>query len=307
MNNTTSAFIAIVGRPNVGKSSLLNKILGQKVAIVSNKPQTTRTKIMGVLTENEKQIVYIDTPGFHKPKNALGENMMRAVSDGMADVDAVMLVVEAVTRFAFDPENLPPAEIELINEIKKRKLKAILVINKIDLLKEKEKLLEIIAAYNNVYKFDATVPVSAETGDGVSELISEQMKYQKPSPHYFPDDMATDQPERIMVAEMIREKILRSMDKEVPHGVAVDVERFYERDNKSGEPILEVGATVYCERTSHKGIIIGKGGSMLKKIGTYSREDIERFFGCKVNLQLWVKVKENWREKAGIIHSFGLD
>lgn len=307
MNNTTSAFIAIVGRPNVGKSSLLNKILGQKVAIVSNKPQTTRTKIMGVLTENEKQIVYIDTPGFHKPKNALGENMMRAVSDGMADVDAVMLVVEAVTRFAFDPENLPPAEIELINEIKKRKLKAILVINKIDLLKEKEKLLEIIAAYNNVYKFDETVPVSAETGDGVSELISEQMKYQKPSPHYFPDDMATDQPERIMVAEMIREKILRSMDKEVPHGVAVDVERFYERDNKSGEPILEVGATVYCERTSHKGIIIGKGGSMLKKIGTYSREDIERFFGCKVNLQLWVKVKENWREKAGIIHSFGLD
>lgn len=307
MENTTSAFIAIVGRPNVGKSSLLNKILGQKVAIVSSKPQTTRTKIMGVLTKDEKQIVYIDTPGFHKPKNTLGENMMRAVSDGMTDVDAVMLVVEAVTRFKFNPESLPQAELELIKEISKRKLKAILVVNKIDMLKDKQELLEIISAYTKHYPFEAVVPVSAQTGDGVDSLVEEQMKFQKPSPHYFPDDVATDQPERIMVGEMIREKILRTMDKEIPHGVAIDIEKFYERDNAKGEPILEVGATIYCERTSHKGIIIGKGGVMLKKIGSYAREDIERFFGCKVNLQLWVKVKENWRERAGVIHTLGLD
>lgn len=306
-NNTTSAFITIVGRSNVGKSSLLNKILGQKVAIVSHKPQTTRTKIMGVKTINEKQIVYIDTPGFHKPQNTLGESMMKAVSDGMIDVDAVMLVVEAVTRFKFNPNDLPAAEIELINEIKRRKLKAILVINKIDLLKEKSELFEIISAYSKLFNFDAVVPVSAISGDGIDDLLKEQLKYQKPSPHFFPDDAFTDQPEQIMVSEIIREKILRILDKEIPHGVAIDIEKFYERDNSKGEPILEVGATVYCERTSHKGIIIGKNGAMLKKIGTYARQDIEKFFGCKVNLQLWVKVKENWRERAGIIHTLGLD
>lgn len=307
MSKTTSAFISIVGRPNVGKSSLLNKMLGQKVAIVSSKPQTTRTKIMGVLTHDEKQIVYIDTPGFHRPKNVLGENMMRAVSEGMADVDAAMLVVEAVTRFKFNPDNLPAAEMQLIEELKKRKIKTILVINKIDMLKNKEELLELITAYTKHMDFDAVVPVSAVTGDGVHALIEEQMKYQKESPHFFPDDAATDQPERVMVAEMIREKILRTMDKEIPHGVAIDIERFFERDNVKSEPVLEVGAVIYCEKESHKGIIIGKKGAMLKKIGTYAREDIERFFGIKVNLQLWVKVKENWRERAGLIHTFGLD
>ena len=307
MSKTTSAFISIVGRPNVGKSSLLNKMLGQKVAIVSSKPQTTRTKIMGVLTRDEKQIVYIDTPGFHRPKNVLGENMMRAVSEGMADVDAAMLVVEAVTRFKFNPDNLPAAEMQLIEELKKRKIKTILVINKIDMLKNKEELLELITAYTKHMDFDAVVPVSAVTGDGVHALIEEQMKYQKESPHFFPDDAATDQPERVMVAEMIREKILRTMDKEIPHGVAIDIERFFERDNVKSEPVLEVGAVIYCEKESHKGIIIGKKGAMLKKIGTYAREDIERFFGIKVNLQLWVKVKENWRERAGLIHTFGLD
>lgn len=291
----------------MGKSSLLNKMLGQKVAIVSSKPQTTRTKIMGVLTHDEKQIVYIDTPGFHRPKNVLGENMMRAVSEGMADVDAAMLVVEAVTRFKFNPDNLPAAEMQLIEELKKRKIKTILVINKIDMLKNKEELLELITAYTKHMDFDAVVPVSAVTGDGVHALIEEQMKYQKESPHFFPDDAATDQPERVMVAEMIREKILRTMDKEIPHGVAIDIERFFERDNVKSEPVLEVGAVIYCEKESHKGIIIGKKGAMLKKIGTYAREDIERFFGIKVNLQLWVKVKENWRERAGLIHTFGLD
>ncbi|MEG1886519.1 MAG: GTPase Era [Oscillospiraceae bacterium] len=307
MENKTSAFIAIVGRPNVGKSSLLNKILGQKVAIVSNKPQTTRTRIMGVYNKNEAQIVYIDTPGFHKPRNCLGEKMIKAVQSGLSDVDVVTLVVEGSTRFKLNIENLPMAEVELIEEIKKRKLHAILAINKIDLLQDKEKLLELIGAYMKLHDFDAVVPVSAKTGDGVEELVAEQLKYVKSSPHFFDDDAVTDQPERIMVAEMIREKLLRLLDKEVPHGIAVDLERFFERDNANGSPILEVEATIYCERESHKGIVIGKGGAMLKKVGTYARADIEEFFGCQANVKLWVKVKEDWRNRGGIIHTFGLD
>ena len=307
MDKTYSSFIAIIGRPNVGKSSLINKILGQKIAIVSDKPQTTRTRIMGVLTKKENQFVFIDTPGFHKPRNTLGEQMMKAVSNGLSDVDAAMLVVEAAPDFTFDKDNLPAAEVELINELKRRNLKAILVINKIDLLSDKEELFEIISAYNELYNFDATIPISAIKGDGVDIVIKETEKYLKPSPHYFASEDVTDQNDKIMVAEMIREKLLRSLEKEVPHGIAVDIERFFERDLASGEPILEVEATIYCEKTSHKGIVIGKGGSMLKKIGTLSRRDIENFFGIKASVKLWVKVKEDWRNRQGLIHTFGLD
>lgn len=307
MENQKSAFVAIVGRPNVGKSSLLNKILGQKVAIVSSKPQTTRTRIMGVKTVGDTQIVYIDTPGFHKPKNRLGERMMDSVSQGLSDVDVVMLVVEAETKFKLDPEDMPKAELALIEEIKNRRLKAILCINKIDLLSDKSDLLEVIAAYQNLYDFDEVIPVSAVTGDGVADLVDGQLKYAKESPHFFADDEVTDQADSVMVTELIREKMLHLLDKEIPHGVAVGLERFFERDTVQGEPIIEAEAIIYCERDSHKGIIIGKGGAMLKKIGTLARADIEEFFGCKCNLKLWVKVKEDWRNRDGLIRSFGLD
>ena len=302
-----SAFLTLIGRSNVGKSSLMNKALGQKVAIVSDKPQTTRTRIMGVLTNKETQFVFIDTPGFHKPHNLLGTNMMKAVEGGMNDVDGVILVVDAAPDFKFDPENLPSAEISLIETIKKRKLPAILVINKIDLVKDKEELFPIISAYSSKYDFKAVIPLSAKTGDGVDILICEMEKLAKKSPHFFADDDYTDQPERVMVGEMIREKILRLLKKEVPHGVAIDIEKFYERDNAEGEPILEVAAVIYCEKDSHKGIIIGKGGETLKKIGSHARYDIEKFFGIKVSLKLWVKVKEDWRNRQGLIHTFGLD
>ena len=303
----TSAFITIIGRPNVGKSSLLNKILGQKVAIVSDKSQTTRTKIMGIKTDGENQLVFIDTPGFHKPRNELDKNMNRADGDGMADVDAAVLVVEANPKFSFDGDNLPPAELELIKELKKRNLKAILIINKIDLLPEKEQLLNMITAYTKVFDFETVVPLSAKTGDGIDALLYEIKKFSKPSPHYFPDGDVTDQPEKVMVAEIIREKLLLTLDKEVPHGIAVDLERFFERDTADGEPIVEVEATIICEKDSHKGIIIGKGGAMLKRIGTMARKDIEEFFGIRATVKLWVKVKEDWRNRQGLIHTFGLD
>ena len=303
----TSAFITIIGRPNVGKSSLMNRILGQKVAIVSDKPQTTRTKIMGIKTEGENQIVFIDTPGFHKAKNELDKNMNRAVNDGMTDVDAAVLVVEANPKFKFDGENLPPAEQKLINEIVRRKMKAVLVINKIDLLDKKDELLSMIMAYTKVCDFEAVIPLSARTGDGVELLMEEIKKFSKPSPHFFDADDVTDQPEKIIVAETIREKLLRSLDKEVPHGIAVDLERFVERDTSAGEPIVEIEAVIICEKNSHKGIIIGKNGEMLKKIGMQSRKDIEEFFGIRASVKLWVKVKEDWRNRQGLIHTFGLD
>lgn len=306
-NEQKAAFIAIVGRPNVGKSSLLNRILGQKVAIVSDKPQTTRTRIMGVHTVGDDQLVYIDTPGFHKPKNRLGERMMDSVTQGLSDVDAVMFVVEACPKFKIDPENMPKAETALIEEIKHRHLKAILCINKTDLLRDKSDLLEVIAAYKSLYDFDAVIPVCAQNGDGIYDLLEEQLKYCKPSPHYFADDEVTDQADSVMVTEMIREKMLLLLDKEIPHGIAVGLERFFERDTSVGEPIIEADAVIYCEKDSHKGIIIGKGGAMLKKIGSLARADIEDFFGCKCNLKLWVKVKEDWRNCDGLIRSFGLD
>ena len=301
-----TAFVTIIGRPNVGKSSLMNRILGQKVAIVSDKPQTTRTRIMGVYTRGDDQLVFIDTPGFHKPRNMLDRSMNKAVGDGMSDVDAAVLVVEAAPKFSLE-NGLPPAEAELIKELKRRKLPAVLVINKIDLLDKKEKLLSLIALYTGEFDFSAVVPLSAKTGDGTDILPDELNKFSKPSPHFFPDGEVTDQPEKVMVAEMIREKLLRLLDKEVPHGIAVDLEKFIERDTAEGEPIIEVEATVICEKESHKGIIIGKGGSMLKKVGTLARRDIEEFFGIRASVRLWVKVKEDWRNRQGLIHTFGLD
>lgn len=305
--NTKSAFIAIVGRPNVGKSSLINKIIKQKIAIVSDKPQTTRTRIMGVKTLGNAQYIFVDTPGFHKPRNILGENMIKAVGNGLSDVDGVMLVVEAKSKFEFNPENLPAAEIELIKEIKKRKLPAILVINKIDLLEDKSEMLKVISAYSSLADFESVIPVSARNGDGMDIILSECQKWLKSSVHYFDSEDVTDQNEESMVAEMIREKLLRSLDREVPHGIAVDIERMFERDMSDGSPILEVEATIYCEKESHKGIVIGKGGEMLKKIGSAARVDIERFYGIKASVKLWVKVKEDWRNRAGVIHGFGLD
>ncbi len=305
--NQQSAFITIIGRANVGKSSLMNKILGQKVAIVSDKPQTTRTRIMGILTKEETQFVFIDTPGFHKPHNLLGTNMIKAVDSGMSDVDAVVLVVDACPDFKLDEDNIPAAEIALLASVKSKKLKCLLAINKIDLLPEKEKLFDIISAYSKQFNFEAVIPLSAKSGDGIDILLTELEKYKKPSPHFFDDEDVTDQPDKVMVAEIIREKLLRILSKEVPHGIAVDLERFYERDNSMGDPILEVEAVIYCERESHKGIVIGKGGAMLKKIGTMARKDIEQFFGIKASLKLWVKVKEDWRNRQGLIHTFGLD
>ena len=302
-----SAFITLLGRPNVGKSSLLNKIVGQKVAIVSDKPQTTRTRIMGVVTKGENQFVFIDTPGFHKPHNLLGNSMIKAVDTGMSDVDGAVLVVDAAPDFKFDPDNMPPAELALIENIKSKKLQCILAINKIDLLKDKEVLFDIITAYTSLFDFKAVVPISAKSGDGVDILLKEIDSFSKESPHYFADDDFTDQPEKVMVAEMIREKLLRTLDKEVPHGIAIDLEKFVERDTNSGEPIVEIEATVICEKDSHKGIIIGKNGAMLKRIGMMARRDIEEFFGIRANVKLWVKVKEDWRNRAGLIHTFGLD
>lgn len=294
--NTTTAFIAIVGRPNVGKSSILNRIVGEKIAIVSDKPQTTRTRITGIVTKGEMQLVFIDTPGLHKPKNALGENMVKAVSDGMADVDCCVLVVEA-------EEKMAPATLDLIERFKKRNLPAVLAINKIDLLSDKDKLLSIIAEYSKLFDFSAIIPMSAKHNDGIDLLSAELEKFVKPSPHFFDEDSFTDQPERVLAAEIVREKLLRLLDKEVPHGIAVDIEQFNERD--SG--IIDMSAAIYCEKESHKGIVIGKGGAMLKKAGSQARHDLEAFFGCKVNLKLWVKVKENWRDRMGSIHGFGLD
>lgn len=303
---TTSAFISVIGRPNVGKSSFINKALGHKVSIVSSKPQTTRTRIMGILNDDAMQLIFIDTPGFHKPHNVLGENMIKAVSTGLTDVDAVMLVIDAAPKFNLTDGEIPPAEIELIEEIKRRNLKAILGINKIDLLTDKEDLFKIISTYMEKFNFDAVVPFSALTGDGVEILIKEASAYAKESVHYFSDDDFTDQPDMVMVSEIIREKLLNLLNKEIPHGIAVDVERFYERDTLGGEPILCVEATIYCEKQSHKGIIIGKGGEMLKKVGTLSRRDIENFFGIKADLKLWVKVKEDWRNRQTLINNFGL-
>lgn len=293
-----SAFIAIVGRPNVGKSSILNAMIGQKVAIVSNKPQTTRTRIMGVLTEGEDQLVFIDTPGMHKPKTSLGKYMVRSVNESVSGVDACLLVTEA-DREPTQTEHM------LIEKFKSLDLPAILAINKIDTLKNKEVLMAQILKYSKLYDFAAIVPVSAHDGDGINELKEALKEFAMEGGHFFEEDALTDQSERNLAAEMIREKILRLTDREIPHGTAVVVEKMRTRDD--GSDIMDVDATIYCEKDSHKGIIIGKGGSMLKKISSQARQDMENFFDCKVNLQTWVKVKEDWRNREGLLKSFGFD
>lgn len=294
---TKTAFIAIVGCPNVGKSSILNRLLGQKIAIVSDKPQTTRTKIMGVLTEGDTQLVFTDTPGFHRPRTKLGEKMVQAVSDSVSGVDACLFVVE--------PEGeLRPAELELIEKFKKLKMPVILAINKVDTLPDKEVLMARILEISKTYDFEAVVPVSALRGINMDELLSEMKKLAEESVFFFPEDTLTDQPERVIAAEIIREKLLRNLDREIPHGVAVSIEKMREREDSD---IMDIEAVIYCEKDSHKGIIIGKNGAMLKRISTRAREDMEKFFQCYINLRCWVKVKEGWRNREGLIHNFGLD
>lgn len=294
---TKTAFIAIVGCPNVGKSSILNRLLGQKIAIVSDKPQTTRTQIMGVLTEGDTQLVFTDTPGFHRPRTKLGEKMVQAVSDSVSGVDACLFVVE--------PEGeLRPAELELIEKFKKLKMPVILAINKVDTLPDKEVLMARILEISKTYDFEAVVPVSALRGINMDELLSEMKKLAEESVFFFPEDTLTDQPERVIAAEIIREKLLRNLDREIPHGVAVSIEKMREREDSD---IMDIDAVIYCEKDSHKGIIIGKNGAMLKRISTRAREDMEKFFQCHINLRCWVKVKEGWRNREGLIHNFGLD
>lgn len=295
--NTKSAFVAIIGRPNVGKSSLLNYLLGRKIAIVSPKPQTTRNRITGVLTEGDTQYVFIDTPGMHMPRTTLGGIMVKAINDTVSDIDAAVLVVEPVK----EPTK---AELGLIEKLKDKKIPAILAVNKIDSVKNKEDLLPAIEAYSSLLDFAAIVPISAKTGENVGVLKEEISKYAAESPFFFDADTLTDQPERVIAAEVIREKMLRLLDKEIPHGTAVVIESMKERENSD---LMDIEATIYCERESHKAIIIGKKGSMLKKIGQYARHDMEEFFGCRINLNCWVKVKEGWRNRIATIHNLGLD
>ena len=288
-----TAMITICGRPNVGKSTLTNALAGEKIAIVSNKPQTTRNRITAVCQRGETQFVFLDTPGFHKPRTRLGDYMVNVVRQSVADVDAVVLVVEPVA-------SLGPQARELIASIKAANCPAVLAINKLDTV-EPEKLLAVIALYSEAYAFNAIVPISAKTGDGVEELLKELDKFAMESPALFPEGVTTDQPEKQVCAELIREKLLLNLEREVPHGTAVEITRFSERD----DGIIDLEATIYCEKASHKGIIIGKHGAMLKKIGEDARKDIEEFMGTKVFLQTWVKVKEKWRDSNSLLRNFG--
>ena len=291
--NTKSAMITICGRPNVGKSTLTNALVGEKIAIVSNKPQTTRNRITAIVNRGDTQFVLMDTPGFHKPKTRLGDYMVNVVRESVADVDCVLLLVEPIAAIG-------PQEEALIERIKQSGAPAILVINKLDTV-DKGRLLEVIALYSQAHEFDAIIPISALNGDGQEMLMNELEKYACEGPHFFPEDMITDQPERQICAELVREKLLLSLEKEIPHGTAVEVTKFSERDNG----IIDLEVTIFCEKDSHKGIIIGKKGAMLKKIGEMARVDIEAFMGTKVYLQTWVKVKENWRDSMAQLRNFG--
>ena len=293
MTNTRAAMITICGRPNVGKSTLTNALVGEKIAIVSDKPQTTRNRITAIVSRGNTQFVLMDTPGFHKPKTRLGDYMVNVVKESVADVDAVLLLVEPVAAIG-------PQEEALIGRLKETGAPAVLVINKIDTI-DKTRLLEVMALYASAFDFNAIIPVSAKTGEGLEELMDELEKYAEDGPHLFPEDMITDQPERQICAELLREKLLQCLDKEIPHGTAVEVTKFSERDNG----IIDLEVTIYCEKDSHKGIIIGKKGAMLKKIGELARADIEQFMGTKVYLQTWVKVKENWRDSMAQLRNFG--
>ena len=294
MNITKTAMITVCGRPNVGKSSLTNALVGEKVAIVSNKAQTTRNRIYGVVNREDTQFILLDTPGLHKPKSALGDYMVKVVTSSLSDVDCALLLVEPIPHVG-------GPELALIQRIQEEKIPAILCINKIDTI-EKAELLPVIAAYSEAWDgFDAIIPISAHSGDGLEELVKELGKYAEEGPQLFPDGETSDQPERQVVGELVREKLLLCLDKEIPHGTAVEISRFSERD--SG--VIDVEAVIYCEKASHKGIIIGKQGAMLKKISTMARHDIEKFMGTKVYLETWVKVKENWRANMNYVRSFG--
>jgi len=287
--------LTICGRPNVGKSTLINALVGEKIAIVSNKPQTTRNRICGVLTRGDSQFVFLDTPGLHRARSRLGDYMVDVVKKSVADVDGILLLVEPIP-------NVGGPERELIEQIKKLGAPSVLVINKIDTV-EKPELLAVMEAYGKVHDFDAILPISAKRKDGLEELLEVLSGFLPEGPQLFPRDAVTDQPERQICGEILREKLLYCLDKEIPHGTAVELTKFSERE--SG--IIDVGATIYCEKASHKGIIIGKGGSMLKKVSTMAREDMERFMGTQVYLETWVKVKENWRDNLNLIRSFGFD
>ena len=287
-----TAFIAIVGRPNVGKSTLLNAILGEKIAIVSSKPQTTRNRITGIYTNGDDQYVFLDTPGIHAPKNSLGEYMVKTADTSMRDADAVVLVVDVTKEISSVEENV-------ISYLKKSGIPSILALNKIDTC-DREALAQTISKYAEKHDFDAFIPMSAKKNKNVDDLMNECSKFLCESEWFFPEDMVTDQPERQIVAEIIREKILRTLNKEIPHGTAVVIEEF-----KDEGTLLRIRAEIFCEKTSHKGIIVGKNGASLKLIGTYAREDLEKLFGTKVYLNLWVKVKENWRESARTVSNFG--
>ncbi len=290
---TKTAMITIAGRPNVGKSTLTNYLVGEKIAIVSNKPQTTRNRICGILTRGNHQFVFVDTPGYHRARTKLGDYMVGVARDSIADVDLTILVVEPIA-------SIGPQEEGLLEKIKGSKCPVILAINKIDSV-EKESLLGVIAAYSEAAQFDAIIPISAKTGDGVEDLLKLCEKYAIESPFLFPEDITTDQPERQVMAEIIREKLLWCLDREIPHGTAVEITKFSERDNG----IIDIDATIYCEKQSHKGIIIGKHGDMLKKISSMARTDCEKFMGTRVYLTTWVKVKENWRDSDFLVRNFG--
>ena len=290
---TKSAMITICGRPNVGKSTLTNALVGEKIAIVSNKPQTTRNRISAVVTRGNTQFVLMDTPGFHKPRTRLGDYMVNVVKESVADVDAVMLLVEPIA-------NIGRQEEELIARLKETNVPAVLVINKIDTV-EKSELLEVMAMYSQAHGFDAIIPISAKNNEGLDELMAQLDKYAVEGPQLFPDDMISDQPEKQICAELVREKLLLCLDKEIPHGTAIEVTKFSERENG----IIDMDVTIFCEKASHKGIIIGKNGAMLRKIGEMARTDIEAFMGTKVFLQTWVKVKDNWRDSMAQLRNFG--
>lgn len=287
-----TVFISIVGRPNVGKSTIMNRILGEKVAIVSNKPQTTRNCIRGILTEGEDQFVFFDTPGIHRPQNRLGDYMVTAAKSGMQQGDVVMLVVDV-------NKPVSKTELEIIDYLKREGVPSVLVLNKIDTVR-RDMIAEKIAAYASKHDFDAVIPVSAKSGKHVDEVMDELSKFLRESEWFFPEDAATDQPMRQYVSEIIREKLLRALDREVPHGIAVVIEEYRDTGN-----LTKIRAEIICEKQSHKQIIIGKGGEVLKKVGMYSREELEKITGSKIFLDLWVRVKENWREREGLVSNFG--
>ncbi len=297
---TKSVFVAITGRANAGKSSLTNLLVGEKIAIVSEKPQTTRTRINGVLTKGETQYVFIDTPGMHKAQTKLSEQMVKSIRNSIDDVDVAILMVDCTKKMS-------QIEQELIEGFKQRKLEAILLLNKVDLIKDKTQLLKIIQEYSSLYDFAEIVPISVKNRTNTDAILPAIEKYAKESPHYFRDDLPTDQPEKIWLGEIVREKILRTMYEEVPHGTAVVVESLEFNKTNKGEPIVDIGLVIICERQSHKGMIIGKNGAMLKKIGSIARAEMEDYFDSKVNMKLWVKVKEDWRNRESAIADLGLN